>query len=401
MIFRWFLSKKVRHAVDACRHVERMVRAQRDLLPEGHAERVREAVREVRRVAASGDLKELDGVLENLEKVVQKHLRPYPSPAWRENIEVLLVTGAVVLALRTFFVQPMAIPTGSAQPTLWGIVSTNLKEEPDAVVPGALRRWTVDKWWHGISYLHVVARADGALRDLGRASLVFPFIKKQTLTVGDQRYTVYFPSSFSSVQDQARNAGDDLRIGRVYRKGEPIVSLKVVAGDHLFVNRMIYNFRPPHRGEIIVFSSAGMPALIQDTHYIKRLVGLPGERVQIGNDRHLIIDGKRLDASTPGFENVYSFDPSRPPRRDEYSGHVNNFVARQAIPPGYQRNIAPLFDDENSVYVVPPKRYLPMGDNTMNSHDGRAWGAFPQEQLVGRSSFVFWPISERFGWGYR
>ena len=50
---------------------------------------------------------------------------------------------------------------------------------------------------------------------------------------------------------------------------------------------------------------------------------------------------------------------------------------------------------------MPDDHYLAFGDNTMNSHDGRAWGAFPQEKLVGRASFVFWPISERFGWGYR
>src|SRR5207247_10763552 len=61
------------------------------------------------------------------------NLLPYPSGSIRENVEVFLVTGAVVLALRTFFFQPMAIPSGSAQPTLWGITSENFRGKPDGI----------------------------------------------------------------------------------------------------------------------------------------------------------------------------------------------------------------------------------------------------------------------------
>jgi signal peptidase I len=375
-----------------------MVRAQRDLLPEANLTRVREAVQGLRdALRQGGGGAVIETGLAGLEKAVQKNLRSYPHPTWRENIEVLLVTGAVVLALRTFFVQPMAIPTGSAQPTLWGIVPTSLRGDPDAPIPGPIRRYTIDQWWYGISYLHKVARADGQLRDLGRPSFFLPFWKKQTLTIGDEKYTIRFPSSFSSIEEQCAKAGDPLRKGDSFRKGEDIIKLKVVAGDHLFVNRVIYNFRPPRRGEIVVFSSEGMARLIQDTHYIKRLVALPGESVRIGDDRHLIIDGRRLSAADPGFENVYGFDPKTPPRKSQYSGHLNDSVARRYGRPG----IAPLFPNEDTAFVVPDKHYLAIGDNTLDSHDGRSWGAFPQEKLVGRASFVFWPISDRFGWGYR
>ena len=101
------------------------------------------------------------------------------------------------------------------------------------------------------------------------------------------------------------------------------MKLRVNAGDHLFVDRITYNFRPPKRGEIIVFETKGIDSLPQDQFYIKRMVAMGGERVQIGDDRHLIINGKRLDASTPHFENVYSFNPKEPPRDSHYSGHVN------------------------------------------------------------------------------
>jgi signal peptidase I len=160
---------------------------------------------------------------------------------------------------------------------------------------------------------------------------------------------------------------------------------------------LTYNFRRPNRGEIIVFSSEGIPGLIPNTHYIKRLVAVGGDHVRIGNDRHLILNGEHLDASTPGFENVYSFDPKRPPRADEFSGHVNDYVARR----NGLWSIAPLFPDEAQEFVVPHNRYLAFGDNTMNSKDGRDWGAFPREKVVGKAAFVFWPISNRFGWGFR
>src|SRR5262249_34206649 len=141
----------------------------------------------------------------------------------------------------------------------------------------------------------------------------------------------------------------------------------------------------------------GYPILVENTHYIKRLIALGGEHMRIGNDRHVYINGKRLDASTPGFENVYGFDPKLPPEKDHYSGHVNNFIGRKYI----NGDLAPLFPDENTELVVRPHYYLPFGDNTMNSYDGRAWGDFPEEKVVGKASFVFWPISSRFGWGYR
>jgi signal peptidase I len=41
-----------------------------------------------------------------------------------------------------------------------------------------------------------------------------------------------------------------------------------------------------------------------------------------------------------------------------------------------------------------------MGDNTLNSSDSRYWGDFPEEKVIGKSFFVYWPLTERFGWGY-
>src|SRR2546423_1929274 len=124
----------------------------------------------------------------------------------------------------------------------------------------------------------------------------------------------------------------DLHPCRYYHKGEEIVKLQVRAGDHLFVDRVTYNFRPPERGEIIVFETRGIMRLTEDqrdTFYIKRLVGLSGETLELKKDYdvlgvpwappdrvvpvgHLVVDGKPLSATTPQFENLYSFDGARP-----------------------------------------------------------------------------------------
>jgi type IV secretory pathway protease TraF len=92
---------------------------------------------------------------------------------------------------------------------------------------------------------------------------------------------------------------------------------------------------------------------------------------------------------------VYAF--RGPPRDSQYSGHVNELVARQ----NGRGRLAPLFPDETAELVVRRGHYLAFGDNTMNSYDGRAWGDFPREKVVGKAFFVFWPFTERFGLVYR
>lgn len=306
---------------------------------------------------------------------------------------------AVAMAIRTFFLQPFKIPTGSMQPTLFGVTSipdaTHYEEqEANFEVPKGWGR--IKEWFEGVTYVDVKSKVDGELESVGQPFKVFIFNIYQKITIGGKAHMIWFPPDFGGYTLDQR-AG--LRRGRMYHEGEQVVRMRVITGDHLFVDRLTYNFRAPKRGEIIVFETKGIDRLPQDQFYIKRLVGLPNEHIQIGNDRHLIINGQRLDASTPHFEKVYSFDPKTPPQESHYSGHVNELVARKTDP----RFIGsmPLFPDQNAVFTVQPDHYVVMGDNTLNSLDSRYWGDFPATNVIGRSFFVYWPLSDRFGGGYR
>ena len=88
--------------------------------------------------------------------------------------------------------------------------------------------------------------------------------------------------------------------------------MRVISGDHLFVDRVSYNFRRPSRGDIVVFETRGIAGIAEmsrelaDTYYIKRLVGLGGERLSLKKDYdllhpdygsipvgHAVVDGNR------------------------------------------------------------------------------------------------------------
>ena len=186
LFLRWFTSRRIRHAVDVCRQVRRLASAQKDLLAPEARQRVAQGVAEFRSVLRQHRTRaELDAGLHELEKIVDANLRPYPHASWRENIEVCLVTGAIVLALRTFFFQPMAIPSGSAQPTLWGIDRQNLVGQTTAAVPGRIRRF-VDSWWSGTRIFHVVAKESGSLNRIGTPRWTIFFLSRQTLAVGSR-----------------------------------------------------------------------------------------------------------------------------------------------------------------------------------------------------------------------
>ena len=388
MMLQWLLSKTVRQATAMRKHVLKLLNHQRDILSPPAVNAIEVAMANCQQtVAENADKPALEKQMENLEKAANKWLKPYPSPAWRENVEVLLVALAVAMGIRTFFLQPFKIPTGSMQPTLYGVTSENLINQPNFKIPTGLTR--IREWFKGTSYIHLVAENDGSLELVESPFRILIFNIWQKLVVGGKTFIIWFPPDYGAPPAGSLEGRAGLRRDQSFRKGEDIVKLRVSAGDHLFVDRMTYNFRPPKRGEIIVFETKGIKKLPPDQFYIKRMVARGGDRVQIGDDRHLRLSGNRLDASTPHFENVYSFNPKDPPNESQYSGHVNSPF------------LAPIFQDQPEGVTVAPDHFMVMGDNTMNSYDSRAWGDFPATNVIGKSFFVYWPITDRFGWGNR
>jgi signal peptidase I len=410
MNLRWFISRIVRDATHMRKHVWKLLNAQRDILSAEAVQNVQKSMDDLHaatRAAAGNEV--LQERMKGLEVAANKWLKPYPNAGLRENVEVLLVAIAVAMGIRTFIAQPFKIPTGSMQPTLYGVTSVPDYSKlapptedpalaPDFEIPNSWITRTFQYWFRGIRYHHVVAEADGTLDsdtvDVPSRFLLFNWSQK--FYIGGKPHTVSFPPD--KLLERAGLLPGGVTTPRVFKAGEDVIRMKTISGDHLFVDRITYNFRRARRGEIIVFDTTGiaaMPPGQQGQYYIKRLLALGDERVRIGNDRHVVINGtNRLDASTPHFEKVYSFT-NEIAVDSQFSGHLNEFTAQKSghrFPP-----LAPNFLDEEKEFAVPHNHCLVMGDNTLNSYDSRAWGAFPRDNVIGRSWFVYWPIGRQEG----
>src|SRR5271154_3337035 len=289
MILRWFISQQVRNAAALRKHVHRMLCAQRDILTPPAIENVNRALADLT-VALNAGAKgaALKKEMDKVEQAANKWLKPYPHAGWRENVEVLLVALTVAMAIRTFFVQPFKIPTGSMQPALFGVtsepdfsqskidfsedrpkieaqISEQAKLRNDLAIPTGWER--IKEWFQGVSYLHVIAEADGEI-EMGQMQRFLIFNLKQTFSIGGvEQKPIWFPPDFGE-QPIEKRAGLFLDPHHVFHKGDEVFKMKANAGDHLFVDRLTYNFRKPDRGDIIVFETAGSPEEMRDRYRI-------------------------------------------------------------------------------------------------------------------------------------
>jgi signal peptidase I len=123
--------------------------------------------------------------------------------------------------------------------------------------------------------------------------------------------------------------------------------------DLIFVNRIVYRFEPIRRGDIIVFSYPLDPS----ASFIKRVVGLPGETIEIRGGR-LYVNATEL--------------------------------ADQFVPPSY-------LDQSNlSEFRIPANTYFVMGDHRESSNDSRVFGPLPRAFIHGKAIFAYWPL-DHFG----
>jgi signal peptidase I len=153
-------------------------------------------------------------------------------------------------------------------------------------------------------------------------------------------------------------------------------------GDYILVNKYTYGIRlpvlrtkvlsinEPERGDVMVF----FPPHMNDTYFIKRVVGLPGDTVTY-RDKVLYVNGERVErqpvAELPTPDARYSLGL-------EALGESNHLMQVDTMRPGRDFSV-----------VVQPGHYFVMGDNRDNSSDSRIWGQVPEQDIVGKA-FAIW-----------
>jgi signal peptidase I len=355
----WKRRKAVKVGREWLKHAELCRNMKEDIAPPAVVERVLAAERAVRDAVVARDgaaIEKASGVLQEALTVLAP---PRPMAGVRENVEVILVAVAVAMAFRAFFLQPFKIPTGSMQPTLYGI---HYSPQAEATVfdrlPLKFVKWLV----FGETYTEFAAQATGVLRG--------PYGERGGLLYYDIGGIAHgFPRELALTV----KPGAEVVAGQVLARGNRI------HGDHLFVNRVSWNFRRPQRGEVMVFRTDDIPIpnLTERTHYIKRLCGLPGERISIEPPR-LRVNGVAVDQPEP-IGRIARREPG-------YAGYHHG--------PGAG---ADYLGRPGDVLELGAGQYAAFGDNTLNSLDSRYWGPVPEANLVGPAWVVYWPLSRRWG----
>ncbi|MBF0283465.1 MAG: signal peptidase I [Magnetococcales bacterium] len=165
----------------------------------------------------------------------------------------------------------------------------------------------------------------------------------------------------------------------------------LLVGDYLFVQKYSYGFRVPYtthrilmgegpqRGDVAVFKYPEDPG----KDYIKRIIGLPGDRILYVNKQLFINDQPVSYAPQGDFTYYNERDNKLEGQRftEELPGKSHDMLI-QSTPFAYP---AGRFE-----YTVPPEHYFAMGDNRDNSNDSRIWGPVPAWRLVGRATMLFW-----------
>jgi signal peptidase I len=410
--------------------------------------------------------------LEKKAKAVDEALQKsggmyYHKKGWVENVEMLLVAAIVVIGIRSFFLQPFIIPTNSMYPSFYGM-QPHVYED-DESVPNFAEQ-SVDKILLGASHYRVEAEASGHLYLLlhnGRTwrqktssfpdgkFFVFPTsVSEYVFEIGGMQHSLRIPLEFASQMDvllARKFAGiDDLgalhrivpQVGfqgpriklsdRTFKKGEIALAFDVLLGDALFVDRFTYNFVKPKAGDPAVFRTGtiddfnrklGTPIktrIREDKYYIKRLVGEPGDKLQLNVPKNFSDEiefttnknFKRINLkNSPGILSrngepivgCNAFDKNR--LFVESLKKNPDFISKDGYP-GYRSDGLMAYDN---VVHVPTKNspgnptgqnaYFAMGDNSTDSLDGRAWGFVPEQAIVGRAFLVYYPFAKK-RWGF-
>lgn len=362
----FFQMRRMRkHAKETLRHCRHVHNLRADLLGARDLAALEECQRSLRDALRSRDAAALEAAIDAGMGCAGRLMPQRPSPALRENVEVIAVAVAVAMGFRTYILQPFKIPTGSMQPTLYGIhVENGSAAGITDRLPLKACKWIVTGEWH----MEIRARAGGPV----------VYDERESLASGGTEYVFYIDGKRHRFP---RSAALLFQPGQSVEKGDLLWAGTRYAGDHVFVDKIRWNFRRPHRGEITVFDTRKIAGLPAKTHYIKRMSGLPGETISI-DPPYLKVNGDVV------------LEPKsirRIAKREGYGGY------RLVEPSATDPSGAHMLRSPKDEIHLGPREYFVLGDNTGNSRDGRYWGHVPAENLVGPAALVYWPFSARWG----
>ena len=386
--------------------VQRFLDYKRDLLPEKKLAEIEDLKQQLAAAMKARDEGRIDNLTETINRTCERALPSARASAFAENVEVFFVSIVIAMGIRTYIAQPFKIPTGSMQPTLNGIIAHHTDEDPRPGFLGSALGWVT-----GTTYINAVCDHDGQLDSEQPITehnfLLFFTYSKLHFADG---HTMTISAPLNKLVDPERGTGLGfpgytgvrvvetggitpdgtpeyrvLRLGAPLRVGQLLARGVITGGDHVVVNKFAYHFRQPTRGEVFVFTTKNIGGIPLDPrlgsqHYIKRLVGTPGDTIEV-QPPELLING--TPAKEPGIRRV--IDNAVPPfARGNYKYQGYSPEHRIPLP----------ITLENG----PQREYFAMGDNSYNSSDSRYWGTVPEQNVVGCGWFCYWPLTSHWGW---
>lgn len=354
------------------RHISNALHINDDILSEAQQKSMEEMIVEAESFGPE-DGKKIDQFIDEMPERVERCLAKKGSRLMREYVDVFAVAVMVAFGIRGLFLQPFQIPTGSMQPTLFGIHFVEAGAFPRL---GKLGEEVI----FGASRAEAKVKAPGMFDpESFRAVSAFPWGTDTVFRIGNESYKL--PGEPEKVREYC-----PLAENYSYNTGEPLCNGWLSSGDHLFVDRYSHHLAGWKRGDVIVFNTEGIiyngvPLANRGYYYIKRLIGLSGDTLQIKNNMVWVKpEGEKefrpITDFNPAFAKIYSF-------KGGYHGHLN-------IP-------GQILDSPESTFTVPSDCYFAMGDNSISSLDSRYWGVVPRKNVVGKGFFVFWPFNRRWG----
>lgn len=421
-------EKKMRlNAVNWLELADKVWNYRRDVITSSELNDLELRRRELRQMLADkSDAAKLKLGIESLEAVLQKTGGAiYPKTSLTENIEFFLVAAIVILGIRTYFVQPFKIPTNSMWPTYNGMTAENYL--PGKEAPGAAAR-IFRLAAFGADRCEIIAPKSGmiAASFIGKGRMGYTLksgrtwrltsalYREYTFYVDGEPTSVRVPEDFSDFDKimietffGSREAFDQywdqmVREQKLVRHdirmeesanglvpavvmpmpkeavaGKPIVCFDLMTGDQLFVDRVSYHFFKPQVGQGFVFRTGNIPAIGQDQYYIKRLVGVPGDVLEVKSP-YLYRNSKPITGAE-----AFDLNAKRVSPYTGYTAGETLYGARYLY--------------TGQTLTVPADSFFAMGDNSSNSSDGRVWGFVPAQDVVGRPLFIYYPFSKRWG----